>query len=69
MSNCPNCGAVMVELRSEDRKICSNGPEICGHEEHWPLKPGDTYMHKNDVEPFVRYSEEEIRKMELEDNE
>lgn len=62
MSDCKKCGAVMVELRSEDKKVCSNG--ACGHEEHWPLKPGMEYMHKRDVEPFVRYSEAELRQME-----
>lgn len=43
----------MIELRGEDKKICSNGPKNCGHEEHWPLKEGDRSMFKNDVEPFV----------------
>lgn len=51
MSNCIKCGAVMAEFRSIDKKICSNGN--CDHEEHWPLKPGDQYMFKRDVEPFV----------------
>lgn len=64
MSNCPKCGAVMIELRSVDKKICSGNQETCGHEEPWPLKPGMQYMHKRDVEPFVRYTEAEIRDME-----
>lgn len=51
MSNCIKCDAVMIELRSTDKKICSNAS--CGHEEDWPLKPGDQYMFKRDVEPFV----------------
>lgn len=67
MSNCPKCGSQMIELRAEDKKICSGNQLTCGHEEYWPLKPGDKYMHKNDVEPFVRYSEAEQRELEKRD--
>lgn len=66
MSNCPKCGAKMIELRSQDLKICSGNQKECGHEEHWPLKPGDKYMHKNDVEPFIRYTPEEVEQKEAE---
>lgn len=64
MSNCPKCGAVMIELRSEDKKICSGNQKTCGHEEAWPLKEGDRSMFKNDVEPFVRFSDAELRQRE-----
>lgn len=67
MSNCTKCGAVMVELRSEDKKVCSNG--ACGHEEAWPLKEGDRSMFKNDVEPFVRFTDAELRQREQEADE
>jgi hypothetical protein len=32
---CPACGAEMIDLRSEERRVCS-----CDHSEPWPLKPG-----------------------------
>ena len=49
--NCIKCGSEMIPLRSEDKKLCSNG--ACGHEVDWPLEEGQQYMHKRDVEPFV----------------
>ena len=49
--NCIKCGSEMIPLRSEDKKLCSNG--ACGHEVEWPLEEGQQYMHKRDVEPFV----------------
>lgn len=49
--NCVKCGSKMIELRGEDKKLCSNG--ACGHEVDWPLEEGQTYMYKNDVEPFI----------------
>lgn len=49
--NCIKCGSEMIPLRSEDKKLCSNG--ACGHEVEWPLEEGQEYMHKRNVEPFV----------------
>lgn len=49
--NCVKCGSKMIELRGEDKKLCSNG--ACGHEVDWPLEEGQTYMYKNNVEPFI----------------
>lgn len=49
--NCIKCGSEMIPLRSEDKKLCSNGK--CGHEVEWPLEEGQQYMHKRDVEPFI----------------
>jgi NADH pyrophosphatase NudC (nudix superfamily) len=49
--NCIMCGSKMIELRGEDKKLCSNG--ACGHEIDWPLEEGQDYMYKRDVEPFV----------------
>lgn len=49
--NCFKCGSEMIPLRSEDKKLCSNG--ACGHEVDWPLEEGQDYMHKRNVEPFI----------------
>jgi len=49
--NCIKCGSEMIPLRSEDKKLCSNG--ACGHEIEWLLEEGQEYMHKRNVEPFV----------------
>lgn len=56
-SKCPNCGCALIALRGEDKKICSAGIKLCGYEEDWPLKEGDSYMFKRNVEPFIENRE------------
>lgn len=41
---CGICNSRMIELRGEDKKMCSNG--ACENEIHWPLEEGQVHMHK-----------------------
>lgn len=47
---CPKCQCSMIAMRSEDKKVCSNG--ACGYEMAWPLEEGQQYMFKRNVEPI-----------------
>lgn len=47
---CNRCGCAMIELRHEDKKVCSNGK--CANEIDWPLGEGQQFMFKRNVEPL-----------------